>query len=387
MRYSCSAYVKETMEAADMIAEKNGQDTSKYSSMLGGEELKQRACEHVGIPTNYITYFCMGRGGSMSLLRYGSDENKSQYLCFAHHNSQSQLHRHYISTDHELGAVVLVIRGTYSLSKWHIDFQGYATEFCGGLAHSGMAAMATAIVDNSQGEIIDALKRYPRYKLIITGQSLGGGVGPLVNLLCHQHPVIGKQQIRCHAFAGPPVFYSEKKSNVVQKAINNCTHYVNGYDVVPYLSVHSVRRLLAKLRAVDEVTDKTSFLDSELIAIGRKPPTEAFVTAATYGDVDIKLSPGGPNLMTPAKQIVWFVQDDDGKVNYMVCGAKKFSELGILLSSKGFDDHLPPQYEFVLNNAEKNGWEQLTPPGATPLPPVAPMSGLVKVMSGRFLTE
>jgi hypothetical protein len=262
-----------------------------------------------------------------------------------------------------------VIRGTYSISGWHVDFQGQATEFCGGVAHSGMAAMATGIVENTQGAIINALKQYPSYRLIITGQSLGGGVSPLVNLLCHKHPVIGKREIRCHAFAGPPVYYSEKKSNVIAKAISNCTHYVNGDDVVPYLSVHSVRRLLATFRAVDEVTDKTSFLDSELIAIGRKPPIEAFVTAVAYGDSDVKPIPEGPNLIMPAKKVVWFVRDDDGKVTYMVCDAKKFAALGILLSSKGFNDHLPPQYEFVLNCAEENGWEQLTPPVGATSPP------------------
>jgi hypothetical protein len=304
------------------------------------------------------------------------------------HGGSMKLLRHYISIDHELGAVVLVIRGTYSISGWHIDFQGQATEFCGGLAHSGMAAMATALVDNSEGQIISALKSYPGYKLIITGQSLGGGVSPLVNLLCHQHPVIGKRQIKCHAFAGPPVYYSEKKSNVIQKAINNCTHYVNGTDVVPYLSVHSVRRLLAKLRAVDKVTDATSLIDSELISIGRKPPTEAFVTAATYGDVDVEPVPGGPVLVTPAKQVIWFVQDEQQQVTYMVCDAKKFSELGILLSSSGFDDHIPPQYEFVLNNAEANGWQQVTPPGVAPPPPEQPniLSGsFMKIMSGDSL--
>lgn len=349
-----------------MIAEKNGEPTStKYRSKLGSEALKQQVCEHVGIPSNYITYFCMGHGGSMRLLR------------------------HYISTDHELGAVVLVIRGTYSVSGWHIDFQGQATEFCGGLAHSGMAAMAKAIVENSEGELIDALKRYPGYKLIITGQSLGGGVSPLVNLLCHKHPVIGKRQIKCHAFAGPPVYYAEKKSNIVQKAIDNCTHYVNGDDVVPYLCVHTVRRLLAKLRAVDAVKEKTKFLDAELMAIGRKTPSPDFVTAETYGDVNVEPVPGGPVLMTPAKQVIWFVQDqnDETKVTYMVCDAKKFSELGILLSSKGFDDHVPPEYEFVLNAAEVNGWEQVLPPGAPvekPQEPIMNGGSFLQMMSGSF---
>lgn len=70
MRYCCSAYGRQTMEAADMIAEKNDSvDSSKYTSTVGSEALKQQVCDHVGIPTNYISYFCMGHGGSRELLR------------------------------------------------------------------------------------------------------------------------------------------------------------------------------------------------------------------------------------------------------------------------------------------------------------------------------
>jgi hypothetical protein len=339
MRYCCSAYGKEMMEVADVIARRNDKEMStKYRNMVGSEALKKQVCDHVGIPTNYITYFFMGHGGSRSLLR------------------------HYISTDHDLGAVVLVIRGTYPVSEWHIDFQGQGKPFCGGIAHSGMVQMASALVENSRDEIIYAINRYPDYKLIITGQSLGGGVSPLVNILCHMDPVIGKRKIKCHAFAGPPVYYSERMSAVINVAISNCTHYVHNDDVVPYLGVHSVRRINAKLHAIDQVTKKMSFFDSELIAIGRKPPTRDLVAAAVYGDAQVKPVAWAPNLMTPAKRVVWFRQDEQGKVDFMVCDPKKFSELGILLSADGLDDHVAPKYEVVLDEAGASGWEQLSPP-------------------------
>lgn len=327
------------IEAVDIIARRNEKGmSSKYRNTVGSEALKQQVCDHVGIPTNFITYFCMGHGGSMSLLR------------------------HYISTDHDLGAVVLVIRGTYSVSDWHADFQGQGKPFCGGIAHSGMAQMASALVENSREEIISALNQYPGYMLIITGQSLGGGVSSLVNILCHMDPVIGKRKIKCHAFAGPPVYYSERRSSVIDAAISNCTHYVHSDDVVPYLGVHSVRRINAKLHAIDQVTKTMSIFQSELIAIGRKPPTRDLVTAAVYGDAQVKPVAWAPNLMTPAKLVVWFRQDEQGKVDFMVCDPKMFSELGILLSADGLDDHVPPKYEVVLNEAAASGWEQLSPP-------------------------
>jgi hypothetical protein len=198
--------------------------------------------------------------------------------------------------------------------------------------------------------------------LIITGHSLGGGVSPLVNILCHMDPVIGKRKIKCHAFAGPPVYYSERRSSVINAAISNCTHYVYSDDVVPYLGVHSVHRINAKLHAIDQVTKTMSSFHSELIAIGRKPPTRDLVAAAVYGDTHVKSAAWAPNLMTPAKRVVWFRQNEQRKVTFVVCDPKTFSELGILLSADGLDDHAPPKYEVVLNDAGASGWEQLTSP-------------------------
>ena len=321
-----------------MIAKKNDTEMSdKYKQMVGSEALKQQVCDHVGIPTHYITYFCMGHGGSMRLLR------------------------HYISTDHELGAVILVIRGTYSVSGWHIDFQGQAKEFCGGTAHSGISEMASSIVKNSRDQILDALNRYPDYKLIITGQSLGGGVSPLVNILCHMDPLIGQRKIECHAFAGPPVYASDSVPPIVAKAIGNCTHYIHGDDVVPYLSVNTVRHINAKMIAMDKVTESMSFIDAQLTAMGRRTPSAEMVAAAKYGDKGISPFPGAPVLMTPCREVIWFCKDKQGQVNFMVCDPVKHAELGILLSVKGCSDHVPPNYEVVLNMASKNGWTHLSP--------------------------
>ena len=63
MRYCCAAYGQEMMESYDILAQKKhtSERSEKYKRMVGSEALKQQVCDYVGIPTSYITYFCMGQ--------------------------------------------------------------------------------------------------------------------------------------------------------------------------------------------------------------------------------------------------------------------------------------------------------------------------------------
>ena len=337
MRYCCSAYDKAMMDAYDIVMRRYDLERSnKYLTMEGSEGLKQQVCEHVGIPNRYITHFYLGYGGDMKILRY------------------------YISADDELGAVILVIRGTYSVTQWHIDFQGQSKEFCGGQAHSGIADLATAIAEKSRAEILSVLAQHPTYKLIITGQSLGGGVSPLVNMLFHKDPVISRREIECHAFAGPPVYCAQNAPPFVEKAIRNCVHYIHGDDVVPYLSLHQVRRLDAKLLEIEKYTSKMGNFGPELVAMGRKSPTKELIEAALTGDSGLMPIPGGPKLIMPAKKIVWFGYDEEmDKVTFTVCDPVAFSDLDIYLKPTALRHHVPQNYEVVLNKAEASGWKQM----------------------------
>ena len=277
----------------------------------------------------------------------------------------TKLLRHFVSVDEELGAVCLVIRGTYSISGWHIDFQGQAAPFCHGQAHKGMADAATNLYEHCRDIISDTLEKYPDYSLIITGESLGGGVSPLVNLLFHMDPEINKRNIECHAFAGNPVYtpnpdLPSSTAALIQRAYNDCIAYVNRADIVPYCSAHTVRRLIAKLTALDRVLQREAVFVPALTAAGIKPPTEEMVEAYIYGDQDIIPVDGAPVLVTPATELVWIVQDDKSKeVDFVVCDPSKFIERGFLLALTGCDDHVPTKYCQVLNYAEDCcGWKR-----------------------------
>lgn len=343
MRYSTAAFGQQMMEAEHAIDDdRQRAPVKKSGGLVGSEELKGKVCEHIGIPTSYITYFAMGPGGSMQLLR------------------------HFISIDDDLEAVVLAIRGTGSFSGWVIDFQGMGRAFCDGVAHKGMADMADAILANSKGEILRALKSKPSYRLLITGESLGGGVSPLVNLLCHLDKDISKFSIKAHPFAGPPVYFQTAPNAKVEKAIENCTAYIHRDDIVAHCSVSAVQRLVAKLQALDKITRKMSVFDRRLIAAGRKPPTEALANAALTGDSNLPLLEGAPELYMPASSIVWFCPETDSDkehdYNVMVCDAKKVAALGLPVTINMISDHPPYVYESILNKVELTGWEIISPP-------------------------
>lgn len=172
-------------------------------------------------------------------------------------------------------------------------------------------------------------------------------------------PVIGQREIECHTFAGPPVYDYQSISAVVHKAISNCTHYIHGDDTVPYLSLHQVRQVDAQLVTLEEQTRKMGFWPSVLIAMGYKTPTPEMVHAVQFGDANAQPVPGGPKLIMPAKQIVWFLLDKEmDEVNFMVCNPTTFADLGIYLcGNSGFNHHVPQEYEYVLNKAEASGWK------------------------------
>lgn len=44
---------------------------------------------------------------------------------------------HFVAIDKKANAVVLAIRGTYSISGLLADAEAYTREFCGGVAHAG----------------------------------------------------------------------------------------------------------------------------------------------------------------------------------------------------------------------------------------------------------
>lgn len=97
-----------------------------------------------------------------------------------------------------------------------IDIVCEAIDFLGGKAHQGMADATMEILEEIKDTLRTALKKYPGFKLFITGHSLGGGVGTLMTMAIRagkiQDYVPSDVPLMSKVFAPPPVFFSEVSS-------------------------------------------------------------------------------------------------------------------------------------------------------------------------------
>jgi hypothetical protein len=171
--------------------------------------------------------------------------------------------KHYIALDSLSRAVVLVIRGSMSVSDCLTDVVTDSEEFCGGEAHRGIAHAARVIFESTRSILSSALAARPGWRLVVTGHSLGAGTAILYTVLtlqarlkdhrdgtetsiCNKCDVssgccsdashhFSTVPISCHAFAPPPLFFPlSALSPEVHSAI---TCWVHGDDLVPRLSI------------------------------------------------------------------------------------------------------------------------------------------------------
>ena len=92
------------------------------------------------------------------------------------------------------------------------------------------------------------------YRLIVTGHSLGAGTAQLITMdLLNQRPIFAKNpDISCVALAPPPIFRPTRRK-VSSKFSNAIDIYINSQDCVPRMSLASMAKLLAMVRAVDAI--------------------------------------------------------------------------------------------------------------------------------------
>ena len=176
--------------------------------------------------------------------------------------------------DDESKSVVLAVRGTKSHKDILIDLVCSEAEFLDGCAPQGMLMSAQKILDKCERKIAKALENNPGYKLIITGHSLGGGVSILIAMiiLSRESKRINPDavKVKCYAFAPPPVFC---KGDLKQFK-KNITIIINGKDCVPRLSLASVEKFLAMMKAID--AHETSFSERKDIYTKEEDKIDSF---------------------------------------------------------------------------------------------------------------
>lgn len=323
MKFATSAYGESMIRAAEMHVK--GEFDTKTSPLL-----KKKIARHIGLPEEDIIV--------MDLDDAGCDLNHL---------------RHFVAVDRVNSNVVLSLRGTFNLAELVVDVAAFSRPFMGGEAHSEMATMAERVWEVSGPTVRRLLEEGGKdYGLIITGHSLGAGTACLLNILLHQdrkRQVHGRR-VRCFAYASPPVF--SPLSVAPREAFESTTNYIHNCDVVPFLSVSSVRNFLSCLAAIDLRTKEMTWLDRQRLVTGYVAPDDHLcrdVLKARLGRLPPKS--GAPLLAVPAAANVWIRENNDsnGKYDAKVCDPVRLAKLGIVVDPDMLIDHFPTAYEHALD--------------------------------------
>lgn len=265
-------------------------------------------------------------------------------------NDQLQPLVHYVAVDHEAQSIVLTIRGTLGLSDLLLDLtcQYEPVEVDGGhpdesyLAHSGMLHSAYRLRRQSSTvheAVRGALVAYPSYGLVLSGHSLGGGVGALLAVLFStraetfltqaseaptvvRHPPIitpfvtsfksglpPGRPIHCYAYGCPAV----ASTDLGKYARGLVTSVAHGIDMVPTLSLG----VLGDLKNVAVSLYEEEHVASEIVGrvIGlyqaKRRRRKAKAAAADEQDNESPLDAEGIDALPTVKEVVEVEMDDD----------------------------------------------------------------------------
>ena len=333
MRYATAVYGQAMINAAEVDA--RGRLDGKV-----GRVTKETISTHILVPAKDIVL--------MDVSNYDGDSN---YL------------RHMVVVDHEHKKVVLSIRGTFSLEEIMLDVAAFSREFCGGEAHSEMANMAERVWTVAGPTIQSVLEENPGYEFICTGHSLGAGAACLVTILVQNKRLLPREQeIRCFAYASPPVY---TPLEFVPKSVRSTTNFVHENDVVPYLSIQKVRKLLSSLQAVDLFArNNMSKKEKYKVVLGAMEPPKDLIASVLEAEGK-RLIPkkGAPVLYIPAEHTVQLREIPNTKKNigssysYSLSNAWEMSQREIRVYPDMLVDHSPARYENAFDHLEKEAEE------------------------------
>jgi hypothetical protein len=230
----------------------------------------------------------------------------------------------------------------------------YTGEFCGGETHAEMANAAERLWAVAGETVVENLRQNDGYGFTITGHSLGAGAATLLNIMCHNQnrKLVDGRPVRCLAYASPPVY---TPLEFIPEARKSCTNYLHENDIVPFLSVDSVRHMFACVAAIDQYTKDMSWTVRVKLGAGMSENIPQMVE-------DVKLAytkrlppiAGAPMLYVPCGATVWMREKGtSGKYDKKLCDPKQLSTLGVQITPNMFPgDHLPSRYEHAFYNLD-----------------------------------
>ncbi|KAI2507608.1 hypothetical protein MHU86_6795 [Fragilaria crotonensis] len=299
------------------------------------KELKRRIAEYLNITEDHILYISYP-GDSRGIIP------------------------HFVAIDNATESLVLAIRGTNSLTGLHTDVRAQNIEFCGGEAHKGMADRACKLFENKKTmETINAfLEENPKFRLILTGHSLGAGVAGLLSIKLHrqteEYVHVKRKSMHCFGFGCPPVFAPPENDAKVEGALSSSTWLVNRRDVIPFMSLDSISLLAKVLHKVDLFTRKVIEAGNSPLDLAKWNIPESLVREVTDGSNTLGPPINGKRLQIPGKRVLWMNdvqgQGDTRESNIVCCDPSDLANLAIRLSDQFIFDHMSPRYQLRIAN-------------------------------------
>ena len=325
MRYATAVYGQAMIHAAEVDAR------GRIEFEHFGKITKDSISSHINVPSDDIRLLDVNYDGD------------------SHHL------RHFVAIDHVNQKVVLAIRGTFNLQEVIVDVTAFTREFCGGEAHSEMATMAERVWEKTGPTVSSLLNDHPGYEFVVVGHSLGAGTACLLTTMVLSQKLV-KSPIQCFAYASPPVFSPLD----VAPGLDVTTNFIHQQDVVPFLSVNSVRHLFSRLQTIQSFAqDKLSRRERLQVAVGWKPIPQDLIDTFLEEESNKVLSPikGAPRLEIPAGQTIWLHEKNDQEYTWECLKPKDLIRYysGIRIHPEMFTDHFPPRYEHALEHLNLPG--------------------------------
>eukprot|EP00163_Fabomonas_tropica_P004627 TRINITY_DN14074_c0_g1_i1.p1 TRINITY_DN14074_c0_g1~~TRINITY_DN14074_c0_g1_i1.p1 ORF type:complete len:602 (+),score=108.89 TRINITY_DN14074_c0_g1_i1:159-1964(+) len=172
--------------------------------------------------------------------------------------SELRAPRHLVAIDHLTRSIVVAVRGTFSFADVITDLAARSVPCpeLGGYCHEGILHAATALIDRVDDAVHEGISRYPAYRIVVTGHSLGAGTAILLTMLLQrkrqEYHIDQRVPLRCYAFAPPPCY--GPLDSIPKPVDGDDMHiytFVHNVDVVPRASFSSLFAFAEALHRID----------------------------------------------------------------------------------------------------------------------------------------
>ncbi|XP_024374801.1 uncharacterized protein [Physcomitrium patens] len=160
---------------------------------------------------------------------------------------------YFVAVVHSRRLVVLSIRGSFEAADLLTDFVPDTEAFQDGIACKGMLDSARHLLNKEASFLRHLLtERFPGYKLVMVGHSLGGAVVSLLTMLvCGDPTILGipLTAVECWGYGCAPCV---DRGLAIHPRYKNIHNVVLQDDIVPRLHPNNIERLHSEIQNVSE---------------------------------------------------------------------------------------------------------------------------------------